>query len=179
MPALRATSNGTVTPPAGLPAARASSLRIHSIRAILPPVSALDKTRTAGTEGARVAPEPRRRWSAAQCRCRRGMAVEAVAGDHLPIPVGAVLQHALLGGVVNVDQAEALGVALFPLEVVQQRPDEVAAQVHPGGDGALRRAEVAIQEADAVGIVDLALRVGVVVEGGAVLGDRQRHRRVL
>ena len=60
-------------------------------------------------------------------------------------------------GVVHVDQAPALGVALGPLEVVQQRPDVVALQRHAGGDRAVRGGEVVAQEGDPGGVVDGAV----------------------
>ena len=49
--------------------------------------------------------------------------------DDVGVPTGARLRRADLGGEVDVHDAEAVGVALGPLEVVEERPHEVAAQV--------------------------------------------------
>jgi hypothetical protein len=46
------------------------------------------------------------------------------------VGVGADLANAALRVIVNEDQAEALAVALGPLEVVQEGPDEVALDGH-------------------------------------------------
>src|SRR5262245_4281701 len=50
----------------------------------------------------------------------------ARACDGVTVPASTVLRRALAGLVVDVDQAEALGIAVRPLEVVEQAPDEVA-----------------------------------------------------
>src|SRR6185312_13330167 len=61
-----------------------------------------------------------------------------VAADDVGVPVAGALDGAGLGGVVDVDEAEALGVAVRPLEVVQQGPGEVAGErgALAGGGGA-------------------------------------------
>src|SRR5437867_8249860 len=79
----------------------------------------------------------------------------AAPADHVPVPVGAALQGASLGVVVDPNQAEPLGIAEGPLEVVHEGPDEVAANVgapRPGaGDGGyvlgqVRRSVVVLDE---------------------------------
>ena len=81
--------------------------------------------------------------------------------------------------VVDVDDAEALRVPEAPLEVVEQRPGEVAAQV----DALLRSRRATArrcvaQVVDAQRIVDAAVaRRRRIVEGGAVLGDVERRCR--
>ena len=40
-----------------------------------------------------------------------------------------ILQRPLLRGVIHVHEAEALGIAVLPFEVVQQRPAEIAAHM--------------------------------------------------
>src|SRR3546814_681312 len=65
----------------------------------------------------------------------------AVALDHLRIQLRRGLRRALLGGEVDVVQAEALGEAQRPLQVVHQRPGVVTLQVHPGLDGPVQRLE--------------------------------------
>src|SRR5207237_969803 len=51
---------------------------------------------------------------------------EAIAPDHLRVPPAAVFDNALLGLEIHVHQPEAHAVAIGPLEVIQERPDQVA-----------------------------------------------------
>src|SRR4051812_14497719 len=74
------------------------------------------------------------RPAAERCRRRpdRGIAGRSAAADpvdHVAVPVGALLRDALLGLVVDADDAEPLVIPVRPLEVVQQGPNEVAADV--------------------------------------------------
>ena len=71
-----------------------------------------------------------------------------LAGDNAGVAARARLERTPLGGEVDVHDAEALGVAQGPLEVVEQRPDEVAAQVDPVADGAVRGVQVGVEVAD-------------------------------
>src|SRR5690606_28427506 len=103
---------------------------------------------------------PHRAWS--------GAGQDAGAG-HLRVPAGAGLGDAGAGRVVDVDRAEPLAVAVGPLEVVQQRPQEVAAHVGAVLDGPVDGGQVAAHVGDPGGVVDPALGVGVVVEGRTVL----------
>src|SRR4051812_10962098 len=100
-------------------------------------------------------------------------AIEATA--HLPdviaIPERGALQRPLLRGVVDAHDAEALVVAVFPLEVVQQRPRVVALDVHAGRTRLHERVEVLAQERHPRRVLDHAVDELLVVEGGAVLGD--------
>src|SRR3954466_5471416 len=70
-------------------------------------------------------------------------------GDEVAVPERAALGHAPLGRVVHVDEAEALGVAVLPLEVVENPPGEVAADVDAVGDRPRQRAQVRLQVVDA------------------------------
>src|SRR3954451_9099619 len=100
-------------------------------------------------------------------------AIEATA--HLPdviaIPERGALQRPLLGRIVDAHDAEALVVAVFPLEVVQQRPRVVALDVHAGRTRLHERVEVLAQERHPRRVLDHAVDELLVVEGGAVLGD--------
>ena len=60
-----------------------------------------------------------------------------------------------------------------------QRPDEIAAQVGPGGDRRLDRVHVVAQVVDPARIVDGPVGSRLVVEGDPVLGDVDRDGRVL
>src|SRR5258706_8878321 len=59
---------------------------------------------------------------------RRRVNRQAMVGDHVGVPVGARLAGAHQRVVVDVDETETLAVPPGPLEVVHQRPGEVAAQ---------------------------------------------------
>src|SRR4051794_39685734 len=74
--------------------------------------------------------------------------LDAVAPDHLLVPLRAVLEHSLLRGVVDVHDPEALRVPLGPLEVVHQRPDEVPPQIHSGRQRIMAGAQVAVEVFD-------------------------------
>src|SRR3954447_15375573 len=108
---------------------------------------------------------------ATRSKAMPAMSVPRPRGDQLAVPAGAVLGRAPLGRVVDVDDAEALGVAVLPLEVVQQRPHVVAADVDPVGDRGGQRGDVVLQVGDAPRVLQLAVRDLAVLEGGAVLGD--------
>src|SRR5680860_356639 len=50
----------------------------------------------------------------------------------LPVPIGGILPSTHLGVVVNPQKAEALGVAVGPLEVIHQAPGHRGALAHQG-----------------------------------------------
>src|SRR5438874_13466672 len=82
--------------------------------------------------------------------CRRfGPAARPLLRDEVPVPVEAPLRHPLERRVIDVDDAEALPVPPAPLEVVEQRPDEVA--LHGGArlDGPTDCGDVPLEEAAA------------------------------
>src|SRR5207253_2287719 len=82
--------------------------------------------------------------------------LERVGAGDAGVPAGALFEDASLGEVVDIDQAEALRVAVCPLEVVHQRPDEVAAQIDACLYRGMGGSEVCIQERDPLRVVDLA-----------------------
>src|SRR5690606_13301302 len=105
-----------------------------------------------------------------------GRDVDRPRGDDATVLPTAVLHRALLGVVVHTDDPEPLGVAPRPLEVVQQRPVEVAAHVHALLDRVEDGGDVTAQELGALDVVDAllaALLDDLVVVGGAVLGHVQ------
>src|SRR3954467_6968238 len=92
-----------------------------------------------------------------------------VGPDEVGVPVEGALRRADLGLVVDVDQPEALGVALRPLEVVHQRPAVVATDVDPLGDRRGDGAQMPVEVVDAGLVVDDAVLVGPGGVGAAVL----------
>src|SRR5215813_2768398 len=98
--------------------------------------------------------------------------------DQIPVPERALLRDPPLGRIVDVDDPEPLVVAPLPLEVVEQRPDVVAANVDALGASLLDGRDVLAQVGDPALIVDRAV-VEPVLEGCAVLGDQQREIAVV
>src|SRR6516165_6990689 len=71
---------------------------------------------------------------------------------------------------IDVNHAEAAAVAFRPLEVIDERPDEIAAQFYPGGERAAGGGEVLAQISDAIVVVYGAIRRERIVVARAVLG---------
>ena len=73
----------------------------------------------------------------------------ARTGDDVAVPVRAVRRDPPLRLEVDVDDAEALRVAPRPLEVVQERPDEIATHVDAPARSPRDAARVALEVPDA------------------------------
>jgi hypothetical protein len=59
--------------------------------------------------------------------------------DEISVPVIGILRDALQGVKIHLDEAEGWPVAAGPLEIVQQRPDEIAADIDALGLSFLHR----------------------------------------
>ena len=92
----------------------------------------------------------------------------------LRIPARAVLQNPFLRRIVDVDQAEALGIAAVPLKIVGQRPVEKAADVGPFTSSAKRK-QIAVQKIDPVRVVDLPVQEDVVITAQPALRHVERQ----
>ena len=101
-----------------------------------------------------------------------------VGADHVGVELRRVLDDPRLGLVVDPDHSEPSRVSPGPLEVVQQRPELVTADVRAGVDGVHDRGEVGTDVVDPLRVADLTVGVDRVGEGGAVLRDEQRQVRV-
>src|SRR4051812_3437713 len=86
----------------------------------------------------------------------------AAGGYDLPVELVRVLGNALLRLVVDVHQAEALLVPVGPLEVVEDRPGEVARHRQPFAQGAPELEQRAVHEVDPLRIVDLTVEEDLV-----------------
>src|SRR3954470_5957610 len=103
-----------------------------------------------------------------------------VLRDQVAVPERAALRRPFEVLEVDRDDPKAPVVAVLPLEVVEQRPDVVAAHVDTGRDRTLDGLDVAAEVRDALGILDHGLPVGHgVVVRGAVLGDHERDVAVV
>ena len=101
----------------------------------------------AGSSNGRPAGVPGERRRAGRRRTGSGRAAHpaAVRGDQVRVAPAAALDGPLLRRVVDVHQAEPLVVAVRPLEVVQQRPGEVAGQRRAALDRAGAGGQVLLQ----------------------------------
>src|SRR4051812_1832252 len=99
--------------------------------------------------------------------------------DAVAVPERAPLRDAALGLVVDVDDPEPLGVAVLPLEVVEQGPDVVAAHVNALRTRAFHRVDVTAEVRDAFAVVHDGVAVEAVFERSAVLRDQQRDVAVV
>src|ERR1700674_1782217 len=101
--------------------------------------------------------------------------------DDLAIGEVALLRRTLLRREIDMHDAEAAFVALHPLEIVEEAPAEIAAQVGAVGARLQRGSDMA---ADVVGAERILDRVALhdlieVAETGAVLGDEDRRIAVV
>src|SRR5262245_13513806 len=72
------------------------------------------------------------------------------------------------------DQAEAMFVSLGPLEVVDERPLEIAAHVHPSAYRLLQVEKMPLKVIYSPSVVDAAVQVYPIAIGHAILGDDDR-----
>src|SRR5467141_1449483 len=86
-----------------------------------------------------------------------------------------VLGPSLLRGEIDVDETEPSPVAESPLEIVEQRPHEIAAHWYPRVDRVEHRPEVAAQIGDPLLVADPPVLVDPIGEGGPVLEDVHRQ----
>src|SRR5216117_319065 len=132
-----------------------------------PPPSCSHPERTLRPHGARSGP-------GRACGKRR-----TSSPDDFPIEERTPLQGASLGREIHLHDAEALRVAVLPLEVVEERPREVAAQVDSLPDRPVRRLEVPAVVLDTARVLDYASGIGSRIgQRGAVLGDVERDLAV-
>src|SRR6266851_1190527 len=82
---------------------------------------------------------------------------QAAGGGELGVPVAGVLDGALLGAEVHIGEAEALGIAFGPFEIVQEAPVVISADIGAVEHGAADGVEVAAHELDAALIGNAAV----------------------
>src|SRR5262249_41449604 len=85
--------------------------------------------------------------------CSADQFLARLVSDELGEPSIRRLGRALERLEVDVDHAEAAAVAFRPLEIIDERPDEIAAQFYAGGERAARGSEVLAQIGDAIVVV--------------------------
>src|SRR3954452_25276383 len=146
----------TVKPPSGMSSVSSSTALVPSGKTLLTPSNSILAMLSLSSERAR-----------------------AGGRDVIPVPERAALRHPLERLVVDVDDPEALSVALLPLEVVEQRPRVVAAYVDARGRGARQRVEMRAQVLEPLRVLDAAVDHRGVVVGRPVLGDEDRHVAVV
>src|SRR5947207_1751079 len=100
---------------------------------------------------------------------------ETAGGSEFCVPVAGILDGALLSAEIHVGEAESLGIAFGPFEIVEQAPVMIGANVDAVEHGAAEGMEVTAQELDAPVVSDAAVLVRAVEIGAAVLGDFERR----
>src|SRR5262245_66605803 len=99
----------------------------------------------------------------------RGSISARLVSDEFREPSIRRLGRALERFEVDVDHAEAAAVAFRPLEVIDERPDEITAQFDTGGERAAGGSEVLVKIGDAIVVVlDDVGGERVVVAGGSL-----------
>src|ERR1700745_4194656 len=97
---------------------------------------------------------------------RRGQRVR-LRDPRIPLP--RFLHRSLLRFEINVGQTEALAIAFSPLEVIEQAPRMIAADVRAILDSAREFPEVVVIERDSPGIVNRAVFTRSIGVGAAIL----------
>src|SRR5918992_335951 len=137
----------------------------------------------AGSRGSMPRPSSRRQRPGSRIRGSNrlppGGRFDLVRRDDFGVPAGALLRDALLGLVVDVEDSESLRVAEGPLEVVEERPEEVAAHADARLDGVVERDEMLTEIPNSLEVSHHACHLDPVLEGGPVLGDEERQVRML
>src|SRR4051794_21083582 len=81
--------------------------------------------------------------------------LKSLRADEIRIPLGAFFPDALLVFEINIDDAKALAIPQRPFKIVEQRPDKIAAQVHPLLDGTREGCQMRLDVIDAARVVDI------------------------
>src|SRR5687768_7338531 len=102
----------------------------------------------------------------------------SISPNDLGIEPPTSLHRALLRRVVHVHETESLGEPVGPLEVVEQGPGEVPAEVYTLPQRRVHGAQVVSQVPGAEWIVDQIFTRRRIVEGRSVLRDVEGNRPV-
>src|SRR5580692_4733913 len=92
----------------------------------------------------------------------------SVGRNHSLVVLGTELRRALLRGKIHIMDAEALGIAIGPLEVIEQTPQEVALDWKAFLGGTQEVSDVIAQIHHTVDILDAPLCIGYIVRRAAV-----------
>jgi hypothetical protein len=100
---------------------------------------------------------------------------------YLSVPVTGVLDDAPLRGEVDVDQAEALRIAVLPLEIVEQAPRMVGTDVRSIVNRPRESTQVPAIVVDAAHIAHSrgCVQIWTIQIRGAILGDLDGKARIL
>src|SRR5215211_222652 len=87
----------------------------------------------------------------------RNRGLDGVPAGDLGVPAPASFDGPLLGRVVDGDQSKAFVITPRPLEVIEQRPDEIPAERHAVSNRAIGLEQMLMQVRLALWVVDLSL----------------------
>src|SRR5258708_16315351 len=85
--------------------------------------------------------------------------------------MAGVLDGSPLRAKIHVGEAETLGIAFDPLEIVHEAPVMISADVGAVEHGAPKRVKIATHELNPAFVGDAAVLIGGIKIGAAVLGD--------
>ena len=91
--------------------------------------------------------------------------IEAIYLDHFRKPAPAVLDDTFLGLPIHMHQPEALTISQRPLEVIQQRPVEIALYGNTIFNGAMDLCNMIPQIADAAFVAHTSIKIHAVGDG--------------
>jgi hypothetical protein len=84
--------------------------------------------------------------------------LDGIPRNDFAVPLRTELRRAGLGFEVNVVKAEALAIAVRPLVIIEQAPEEITFDGVAFGGGAMQVGEVIAQIHHAVGVLDASAR---------------------
>src|SRR5215467_9485864 len=76
---------------------------------------------------------------------------------------------------IDVDEAEPSAVAERPFEIIEQRPYEIAAHRHAGGDGVKHRTQITSQIGDPLLVANPPFGVDLIGKSGSVFENIDRQ----
>src|SRR5579875_490004 len=89
--------------------------------------------------------------------------------NELSVPVTAVFDDAALSRIVNVDQAKTLAIALSPLKIIHERPDEVTLDGRALANNFTDRLNMRLEVVYTLRVVNAVVAVQMIVESRATL----------
>src|SRR5262245_11312896 len=89
----------------------------------------------------------------------------------ISVPVVGILSRSLQAVIIDLYETKGWAIAGGPLKIIDQRPDEVAANVDAAASGFEHCVDITVKKFNTPGVVHLAIVRKRVVKVGAVFGD--------
>src|SRR5438094_3489145 len=123
-------------------------------------------------------PDPDYRWPGTRDFLSQGL-LPTLCLDKGRVPATAVFHNTTLCGVVDVDDAEALAVAFSPLEVIQQRPNEVALHWYPLRSCLPEGLKMFMEIVKALRVTDVIAAIPLISKSSTILCHRNGTRSIV